>query len=195
VARTWQAATARARTPQRLRPDASVVVDEFHNFLNMPYSLEDILPESRGYHVGWTLAHQNLAQLHRELKEGLSTNARSKIIYSASPEDARELALHTAPRLSAHDLSHLDTYHAAARLVTNGGESEPFTMLTNPMPAPIPGRSREIRAAVRAQRRSGVTADGSTTGPPPRADLSGPSATRGVRPTRTPKTDPRRSGS
>ncbi|UOZ03419.1 type IV secretory system conjugative DNA transfer family protein [Amycolatopsis sp. WQ 127309] len=193
VARTWQAATARARTPQRLRPDASVVVDEFHNFLNMPYSLEDILPESRGYHVGWTLAHQNLAQLHRELKEGLSTNARSKIIYSASPEDARELAQHTAPRLSAHDLSHLDTYHAAARLVTNGGESEPFTMLTNPMPDPIPGRSRKLRAAVRARRRSGMTAADSTTGP--RTSSCGPSTTRTVRPTRTPKTDPRRSAS
>ncbi|MFI5589385.1 type IV secretion system DNA-binding domain-containing protein [Amycolatopsis sp. NPDC051758] len=193
VARTWQAATARARTPQRLRPDANVVVDEFHNFLNMPYSLEDILPESRGYHVGWTLAHQNLAQLHRELKEGLSTNARSKVIYSASPEDARELAQHTAPRLSAHDLSHLDTYHAAARLVTNGGESEPFTMITNPLPAPIPGRAREIRAMLRARRRARSSDDGTATrvSPSASAPLSAPDGRR-VAPTRPPKTDPRR---
>jgi hypothetical protein len=34
VARTWQATTGRARTPQRQGKDASMVIDECHNFLN-----------------------------------------------------------------------------------------------------------------------------------------------------------------
>uniref|UniRef100_UPI0013BEA1DA type IV secretory system conjugative DNA transfer family protein n=1 Tax=Amycolatopsis palatopharyngis TaxID=187982 RepID=UPI0013BEA1DA len=194
VARTWQATTARARVPQRLRPDASLVVDECHNFLNLPYPLEDMLAEARGFRVSMTLAHQHLGQLTRELKEGISTNARSKIFFSASPEDARELARHTAPRLSDHDLSHLGVYHTATRLVVHGEETEPFTMTTTPLPDPIPGRAREIRSVLRAQRRAHATPNADTTphvSAPTTSTRSAPTGRR-VPPTRPPKTDPRR---
>ncbi|PKW18779.1 type IV secretory system conjugative DNA transfer family protein [Saccharopolyspora spinosa] len=145
VARVWQTTTARAAIPQAQRRDAGMVIDECHNFLNLPYPMEDMLAEARGFRLAMTLAHQHLGQLPRELKEGISTNARSKIFFNASPEDARELARHTTPRLSDHDLAHLDVYHAAARLVLHGAEAEPFTLLTQPLPPPIPGRAREIR--------------------------------------------------
>ncbi len=56
LARTWQAATARARTGQTARADCSVVLDEAHNFLTLPHSLEDILAEARGYRLALTLA-------------------------------------------------------------------------------------------------------------------------------------------
>ncbi|MGW3960145.1 type IV secretory system conjugative DNA transfer family protein [Amycolatopsis sp. NPDC005003] len=177
VARTWQATTGRARVPQRERPDASLVIDECHNFLNLPYPLEDMLAEARGFRVAMTLAHQHLGQLPRELKEGISTNARSKIFFNASPEDARELARHTAPRLSEHDLAHLGVYHVAARLVVNGAETEPFTMTTTPLRPAVPGRAKEIRAAIR--RRQSEPANRTTT------DSSKP-AVHGR------KTDPRR---
>ena len=123
-----------------------MVIDECHNFLNLPYPIEDMLAEARGFRVAMTLAHQHLGQLPRELREGMSTNARSKIFFNASPEDARELSRHTAPRLSDHDLAHLGVYHAAVRLVLNGEEAQPFTMLTQPLPPAIPGRARESSA-------------------------------------------------
>ncbi|MGH3991456.1 MAG: helicase HerA domain-containing protein, partial [Pseudonocardiaceae bacterium] len=145
VARAWQATTGRARTPQRQRRDASLVIDECHNFLNLPYPIEDMLAEARGFRVAMTLAHQHLGQLPRELREGISTNARSKIFFNASPEDARELARHTAPRLSDHDLAHLGVFHAAVRLVLHGEQAHPFTMRTQPLPPAVPGRAREIR--------------------------------------------------
>ena len=154
VARTWQATTGRARTPQRERRDASLVIDECHNFLNLPYPIEDMLAEARGFRVAMTLAHQHLGQLPRELKEGMSTNARSKIFFNASPEDARELSRHTAPRLSDHDLAHLGAYHAAVRLVLGGEQAQPFTMLTQPLPPAVPGRAREIRAVARRAART-----------------------------------------
>jgi hypothetical protein len=75
VARTWQAATRRARIPQRHRRDAGLYVDECHNFLNLAYPLEDMLAEARGYRLSMTLAHQYLGQLPKELEEGISTNA------------------------------------------------------------------------------------------------------------------------
>ena len=99
LAQTWQAATARAHRPQEERPDASIVIDECHNFLNLPYRIEDMLAEARGFRVGLTLAHQNLAQLPPELREGINTNARNKIMFSVSPDDATHLARHTLPEL------------------------------------------------------------------------------------------------
>ncbi|MEV0068829.1 MULTISPECIES: type IV secretory system conjugative DNA transfer family protein [unclassified Amycolatopsis] len=200
VSSTWQAATARARIPQRLRHDASLTIDEMHNFLNLPYPIDDMLAEARAFRLRMVLAHQHLGQLTRELKEGVSTNARSKIYLSASPEDAHELVRHTAPRLSDHDLSHLDAFHAAVRLVVNGQQTEPFTMTTTPLPPAIPGRAREIRAAHRAQRRTAQQAAPIThvaTAPAAATATattpSRPDATRRVAPSRPPTTDPRRS--
>jgi hypothetical protein len=79
VARTWQAATRRARIPQRERRDSSLYVDECHNFLNLAYPIEDMLAEARGYRMAIVLAHQYLRQLPRELEEGISTNALASL--------------------------------------------------------------------------------------------------------------------
>ncbi|MGO4615675.1 type IV secretory system conjugative DNA transfer family protein [Nocardia sp. 2YAB30] len=150
VARTWQAVTARARIPAADRPDASLVLDEAQNFLNLSTPVEDMLAEARGLRLSLLLAHQNLGQLSRELRDGISANARNKIIFAVSPDDARDLARHTSPWLSEHDLTHLDAFHAAARLLVDGQNARPFTLTTRPLPAPTPGRAREIAAAARA---------------------------------------------
>jgi ABC-type oligopeptide transport system ATPase subunit len=199
VARTWQATTGRARTPQRQRKDASLVIDECHNFLNLPYPIEDMLAEARGFRVAMTLAHQHLGQLPRELREGMSTNARSKIFFNASPEDARELSRHTAPRLSDHDLAHLGVYHAAVRLVLNGEEAQPFTMRTQPLPPAVPGRAREIRAVARRAARTRATGTASTTQTvgtrPPRGPSRPSRPTSQIEPVVHPRSaDPRRNG-
>ena len=107
VARTWQAAARRARLPETARPDAGLYIDECQNFLNLPYPLEDMLAEARAYRLSVTMAHQNLAQLPPDLRQGITANARSQVIFSVSPEDAADLERHTAPVLTAHDLSHL----------------------------------------------------------------------------------------
>jgi hypothetical protein len=66
------------------------------------------------------------------------------VVFNCSPEDARVLARHTVPELDEHDLSHLDRYVAAARLVVNGAETAAFTLHTNPPPKPV-GEARRIR--------------------------------------------------
>ncbi len=145
VARAWQAATHRARLPQRDRRDCALYVDECHNFIHLAYPIEDMLAEARAHRMSIVLAHQYLRQLPRELAEGVSSNARSKIIFSASPEDARDLARHTHPRIAEHDLSHLGVFHVAARLVVAGEETAPFTARTEKLPPAIRGRARQIR--------------------------------------------------
>lgn len=153
VARVWQATTARSAQPQSQRQDAALYIDEAQNFLNLPYAVEDMLAEARGYRLSMTLAHQHLDQLGRDLNEAISANARTKIYFSVSPHDARDLARHTAPHLTDHDLAHLDAYHAAARLVVNGAEARPFTVKTRPLGPAIPGRARIVRAAAAAHTR------------------------------------------
>jgi type IV secretory pathway TraG/TraD family ATPase VirD4 len=167
VARTWQAAARRARLPERARADAGLYIDECQNFLNLPYPLEDVLAEARAYRLSVTMAHQNLAQLPPDLRQGISANARSQVIFSVSPEDARDLERHTTPSLTAHDLSHLGAYQAAARLVAGSAEAPAFTFRTRPLPPPVPGRARLIRKAARA-------AHGGTARPAARPAMADP---------------------
>ncbi|MFC4003035.1 type IV secretory system conjugative DNA transfer family protein [Prauserella oleivorans] len=168
VARAWQAATNRARIPQRQRHDAALYIDECHSFLNLAYPIEDMLAEARGYHMSIVLAHQYLRQLPRELAEGISSNARTKIIFNASPEDARDLARHTQPRLSEHDLANLGAFHIAARLVVAGEEAAPFTARTEKLPQAIPGRARQIRKLARINTRPSVPTEHRGGAPPVR---------------------------
>ncbi|MCX4750597.1 type IV secretion system DNA-binding domain-containing protein [Kitasatospora sp. NBC_01287] len=149
VAKTWQAASSRATAREQGRRDAALYLDECHNFLTLPYPLEDMLAEARGYRLSLVLAHQHLAQLPHDLREGISANARSKIVFNASPEDARDLERHIAPHLAAHDLSHLGAYQAAARLVTSAANAPAFTLRTTPLPEPVPGRATAIRRSSR----------------------------------------------
>ena len=149
VARVWQAAIARAAIPEDQRKDACLYVDEAHNYLTLPGSVDDMLAEARGYRLGLVLAHQDLAQLPKETAAALSANARSKVVFNVDPSDARELSRHTKPELDDHDLAHLDIYTAAARLLVGNRELPAFTFTTNP-PAPIVGEATAIRQEVAA---------------------------------------------
>ena len=150
VAKVWQTATHRARLGQAARVDASLVVDECQNFLNLPRSFDEMLAEARGYRLSMVLAHQHLGQLPKELRETVSSNARTKVWFSMSPEDAHTLSRHVAPEVSEHDLAHLGAYTAAARLVVDGEETPAFTLRTRPAPPAVAGRAQAVRDANRA---------------------------------------------
>jgi hypothetical protein len=162
VAQVWQSALHRARLGQAARVDATLVVDECQNFLNLPRSFDEMLAEARGYRLSMVLAHQHLGQLPRELREAVSANARSKVWFSMSPEDAHALARHVGPEISEHDLAHLGAYTAAARLVVDGEESAAFTLCTKSAPPPQAGRAEAIRLANRARHARPSVPDGPT---------------------------------
>ncbi|MGO9029293.1 MAG: type IV secretion system DNA-binding domain-containing protein [Acidimicrobiales bacterium] len=150
VAKVWQTVTARARHGQTARRDAALYLDEAQNFLTLPGSIGDMLAEARGYRLSVVAAHQHLGQLPRELRDALSANARNKVFFNCSPEDAHVLERHVAPELSEHDLSHLGAHQAAARLVVDWEEAAAFTLRTDPAPEPQ-GNGETIRAAAREQ--------------------------------------------
>lgn len=158
LAQIWQAASHRARVGQTRAP-AALYVDEAHNFLTLPHALSDMLAEARAYRLSLVIAHQHLAQLPRDLRQAVSSDARNKIYFSLSPEDAREVEHHFTPYLRAHDLANLGAYQAAARLVSRATEAPPFTLRTRPLPEP----SREVARFIRA---SAATAHGRTATTP-----------------------------
>jgi hypothetical protein len=153
VAKVWQTATHRARLGQQTRSDAALYVDECQNFLNLPRSFDEMLAEARGYGLSMVLAHQHLAQLPRDLREAVSANARTKVLFSMSPEDAHVLSRHVAPELTEHDLSHLGAFQAAARLVVAGEETPAFTLRTKAAPPEVFGRLAAVRLAARSKGR------------------------------------------
>lgn len=69
------------------------------------------------------LVDQHPAQLPPpDVHEGISADARNKLLFNPSPRNARNLERPVAPKLSAHDLSHLGAYTAAIRLIIAGTE-------------------------------------------------------------------------
>jgi hypothetical protein len=145
VAKAWQTAMRRSELPEGKRPDTVLYIDEAHNFLNLPYAIEDLLAEARGLRMGLVLAHQHLGQLNRELADGISANARNKVFFNASPEDAHRLQRHTLPELSEEDLARMGAWEAGCRLIVDGVAAPAFTLRTDP-PAPIVGKAEQIRA-------------------------------------------------
>ncbi|WP_433498810.1 type IV secretory system conjugative DNA transfer family protein [Sphaerimonospora sp. CA-214678] len=155
LAQVWQAASHRAKVG-RPRPPAALYVDEAHNFLTLPHALGDMLAEARAYRLSLVIAHQHLAQLPRDLRQAVSSDARNKIYFSLSPQDAREVEHHFTPYLRAHDLANLSAFQAAVRLMSRSTEAPPFTMRTRPLPEPSGDVARDVRAA--AARAHGRTA-------------------------------------
>lgn len=149
LSQVWNAVLARARQRDSDRADLAIYLDEAQNFLTLPYGVDDMLAEARAYRAGLVLAHQDLSQLPRDLRESLSANARSKLYFDVSPEDARQLARHVRPNLGEHDLSHLAAFQASARLVLHGALSPSFTLRTRPLPPPVKGRATTVRKAAR----------------------------------------------
>jgi hypothetical protein len=137
LARLWQAVTRRAGLPASQRPPASILLDEFQDYVYLPTPTPDLLAQARGLGVGVTLAHQNLYQLPSEIRHAVLANCRSKLVFQLSAEDARTVVREFAPHLTAEDLQGLGPYEAAAIIAAGSAVAPPVTGVTLPLGAPI----------------------------------------------------------
>ncbi|MCA4996800.1 type IV secretory system conjugative DNA transfer family protein [Tsukamurella tyrosinosolvens] len=153
VAETWSATMERASEANPTDRPATVVIDEMHQFLHLPVSIEDALSRSRSYGVGWHLAHQHRGQLPPSTRAAVDSNAKSKIIFQPlDPDDAVALAKQ-APDLKPIDFLSLPQHHAYVNLTTRGRPAGWALVKTSPAPPPtglgdrIRKRSDELYAA------------------------------------------------
>lgn len=147
----WSHAIQRSALNPDDRRDATIVVDECHNFLHLPIGVDDTLAEARGYRISLVLAHQHLTQLPVEVRDAVNANARNKILFTVSPDDASKLVRHVAPYFTDTDLSRRGAFEVVARIVHHGHDAPPFTLATEPLPPVIPGRAEQLRAAARTR--------------------------------------------
>ncbi|MCA9078022.1 MAG: ATP-binding protein [Planctomycetaceae bacterium] len=137
------AAMSRANVPEAERPDASVIVDEFHSFLSEGNStMADALAESRKYRTSYVLATQLLEQLDRATLAGVLGNCGTTMCMTVGPRDAEVLAELMGNGLTPADLMRVPRYHAYIRLLVDG-TAHTFSMTTPP-----PAKYRQHRGEV-----------------------------------------------
>ncbi len=134
VAELWQATTERANIPPSQRQPVMIYLDEFSAFLHLPTDLADALARSRGMGVGYTLAHQFLAQLSPAMRASVLANTRSRVCFQLAPDDAGVIA-RSHPELSAEDLTSLERFEVYASLFARG-QVTPFAS-GRTLPAPV----------------------------------------------------------
>lgn len=146
----WQATAERAGLLMAARAPFGLYVDEVQDFAASPIPWEEMFAQGRKYGLSLTVAHQNLGQLPRELREVVLANARSKAVFALSSSDAKSLEALFAPALTAADLQALDARSIAAIVALDDGGSAPPVTLDTPPPPDSTGSQARVRRSSRA---------------------------------------------
>lgn len=128
------AALRRADTPEELRRDFHLYLDEFNTFTTL--SLAGMLSELRKYRLNLVLAHQYLSQLDLQVRDAILGNIGTVIAFRIGLPDAELLESEFFPDFNATDLINLPNYHIYLKLMIDGRISTPFSARTFP-PEPI----------------------------------------------------------
>ena len=121
-------AFARTDTAKEKRVQFYLYIDEFQNFATK--SFIDTLSEARKYKLSLILAHQNLAQLPRELLSSILANCGIQACFHVSREDAQVLAkemlvqLYVSPpgwEFNIQDMQELGSQQCFIRNTKHGG--------------------------------------------------------------------------
>jgi hypothetical protein len=155
VSRLWTAIQARAGIPAAKRRVATVICDEFQDFAALSPVFSEAVAQSRGYGVGWVLAHQHLAQLDTATRQAVLANCRTRLVMQTTADDGRAFAREFAPYLDAPDLQGLGPFEGYAAVSTGASVAPPASVRTRPAPGSLE-TAKTIRAASR--ERYGVPA-------------------------------------
>ncbi len=155
VAGFEQAAMTRTDTPEHLRRDFHLYIDEFQNFTTDSFPV--LLAEARKYRLGLTVANQYLQQLNDQTRSALLGNVGSMIVFRIGVEDAKLLATEMQP-LYETELMGQSVGTAWCRLLDHGEALEPFPVRFGlpPPPShdlPIHGLSRHAKKVIQQSRR------------------------------------------
>jgi len=133
------AAMSRVDTPEDMRNDFCLFVDEFQNFATD--SFESILSEARKFRLNLIVANQFMTQLTDNIREGVLGNVGTVISGRVGVTDAELLEKVFTPTFSAQDLHNQANFHAIATVMMNNMPTAPFTMRLLP---PMGEENRDV---------------------------------------------------
>ena len=135
VSKINMAAMSRADIPEHERKDFFLYVDEFQNFATDTFG--EILSEARKYHLALIMAHQFIAQIGGNNKDGKPSikdavfgNAGTIMSFKVGADDAEYLEKEYAPLLSQQDIIGIANYTTYVKLNIDNATSRPFDMRT-----------------------------------------------------------------
>lgn len=155
VAQLWQTIQSRAGIDPARRHPVMVYIDEVQDYLHLPTDLGDALAQARGLGVGFTLAHQHLQQLPPDVRAGVLANARSRVLFQLSHDDAVAMAK-GHPEIKPEDFTSLGAYELYASLYADG-QVHPYAAGKSLPPEPASSNPDALRA--RSQTRYGRPLD------------------------------------
>jgi hypothetical protein len=123
---------------------ACLLLDEFQDFVNLPVDPEELFAKARSFGLSITAAHQHLGQLPPELRQAVLANARSKIVFQTTADDARVFSREFGRYVSEEDFLNLGRFEVLMKLMGADGVSSPVTGTTYP-PAPPTGNAAAVR--------------------------------------------------
>ncbi|MBZ1356238.1 MAG: type IV secretion system DNA-binding domain-containing protein [Candidatus Nealsonbacteria bacterium] len=130
VGKILVAAFSRVDMPEEERKDFYLYIDEFQNFATK--TMASILAEARKYRLNMIFAHQYIGQVEEDIRNAVFGNVGSMMSFRIGPEDAKFLVPSYDPIFDESDLSNLDNYNAALRLLIGGTVTRPFNIKTIP---------------------------------------------------------------
>jgi len=143
VGKLLMASFARIDTPEELRSDFYLYIDEFQNFTTD--SISTILSESRKYRLALIIAHQYIKQLPEKIRDSVFGNVGSMVSFRVGAEDAEFLVKQFTPVFDQNDLINLDNFNAYVKLLINNLTSKPFNLTFSPPPS----ENKEITQALK----------------------------------------------
>ncbi|HEX8923467.1 MAG TPA: DUF87 domain-containing protein, partial [Patescibacteria group bacterium] len=120
------AAMSRQDTPEALRRDFYLYVDEFQNFATQDFAV--ILSEARKYHLNLTVANQFISQMDDEVKNAVFGNVGTISSFRVGISDAGFLVRQFQPEFNEHDLLNLGTGEIYMKSLLNGVPQKPFSL-------------------------------------------------------------------
>jgi len=152
------AAMSRSDTPEELRQDFALYVDEFQNFSTDSFAT--IMSEARKFHLNLIVANQFTTQLTDEIRDAVFGNIGTIVSFRVGQNDVDSLSRYFQPAFEADDLLRVPSYNAVVRTLINGVPTQPFSMATlpplgNPNPG-LAGALKQLSAAKYGKPRAVV---------------------------------------
>ena len=138
------------------------MIDECHNFLNLPYRIDDMLAEARGFRLSLTLAHQHLAQLPPGAARGhRHQRPQQDLLHRRRPTTPATWPATPNPTSTTTTWPTSTPSTPPPACVDHGAHTPAFTLRTQPLPHHARAGPSAARAAARNTR---------TAAPPVRTD-------------------------